>query len=69
VLEEGCSRPEDVLEDEPALAALVAGFFACLAGLPPHAGAPTVRGFQLAQLKVALPWAVRALGLAPPVPA
>jgi hypothetical protein len=65
VLEEGCVRPEDVLEDEPELAALVAGFFAALAGLPPPAGAPTVRGFQLAQLEVALPWAARALGLAP----
>jgi hypothetical protein len=41
----------------------VAGFFAALAGLPPPEGAPRVRGFQLAQLEVALPWACRTLGL------
>ena len=45
------------------LAAVVAGFFAAGAGLPPPEGAPEVRGFQRAQLEVALPWACRALGL------
>jgi hypothetical protein len=65
VLEEGCARPEDVIGNEPELAALVAGFFAVRAGLPPPTGAPTVRGFQLAQLEVALPWAMRGLGLPP----
>jgi hypothetical protein len=45
------------------LAPLVAGFFAARAGLPPPPGAPAVRGFQLAQLEIALPWAVRVLGL------
>jgi Phosphotransferase enzyme family len=44
-------------------AVYVAGFFAALAGLPPPEGAPHVRGFQLAQLEIALPWACRALGL------
>ena len=44
-------------------AVYVAGFFAGLAGLPPPEGAPHVRGFQLAQLEVALPWACRVLGL------
>jgi hypothetical protein len=38
------------------LAAIVAGFFAAQAGLPPPVGAPRVRGFQRAQ-RVALPWA------------
>jgi hypothetical protein len=33
------------------------------AGLPPPEGAPRVRGFQLAQLEVALPWACAVLGL------
>jgi hypothetical protein len=65
VLEDGCRRPEDVIDDEPELAALVAGFFAVRAGLPPPAGAPTVRAFQLAQLEVALPWAIRSLELPP----
>jgi hypothetical protein len=45
------------------LAPHVAGFFAARAGLPPPEGAPRVRGFQLAQLEVALPWACRALDL------
>ena len=71
--------PSLVLEDGPplaelaerrpgvdAFAAYVAGFFACRAGLPPPDGAPAVRAFQLAQLAVALPWAVRVLGLPPP---
>ena len=49
--------------DAAALAPIVAGYFAATAGLPPPAGAPTVRGFQLAQLEVALPWAVRVLEL------
>ena len=49
--------------DVARFAPLVAGFFAARAGLPAPAGAPTVRGFQLAQLEVALPWAVRVLEL------
>jgi hypothetical protein len=66
---EGGPRPEEVLRNEPGvpeLAALVAGFFAARAGLPPPAGAPTVRGIQLAQLRPALAWACRALDLDPP---
>jgi aminoglycoside phosphotransferase (APT) family kinase protein len=58
---EGGPEPETFGVD--AFAAYVAGFFAGLAGLPPPAGAPAVRGFQLAQLELALPWACRALGL------
>lgn len=44
-------------------AVVVAGFFASRAGLPPPEGAPRVRGFQRAQLEVALPWTCRVLGL------
>lgn len=64
-LEHG-SAPEEIERARPevaSLAPLVAGFFAARAGLPPPPGAPTVRGFQLAQLEVGLPWAIRALGL------
>ena len=61
---EGGPAPESFGVDH--MAAYVAGFFAALAGLPPPAGAPRVRGFQRAQLEVALPWACRALGLPPP---
>jgi hypothetical protein len=55
--------PETFGVDE--LAPYVAGFFAAQAGLPPPAGAPRVRAFQLAQLEVALPWAAKTLGLPP----
>jgi hypothetical protein len=62
---EGGPPPTEVLPDAGDLTAVVSGFFAPVAGLPPHAGAPTVRPLQLAQLKVALPWAVDVLGLPP----
>lgn len=62
---EGGPPPIDVLPDAGELTAVVSGFFAPIAGLPPPAGAPTVRPLQLAQLKVALPWAVDVLGLPP----
>jgi hypothetical protein len=58
---EGGPQPDTFGVD--AFAVYVAGFFAALAGMPPPEGAPHVRGFQLAQLEVALPWACRALGL------
>jgi hypothetical protein len=63
---EGGPEPGDVFADAGALAAAVAGFFAVRAGLPPPAGAPTVREFQRAQAAVALPWAARELGLTLP---
>jgi len=64
-LEEG-PEPDEIVRSHPdaaGLAPMVAGFFAATAGLPPPEGAPAVRSFQLAQLEVALPWAVRVLGL------
>ena len=60
---EGGPLPEDILPDEPELAALISGFFASRAGLPNIETAPRVRGVQLDQLRSALPWAVRSLGL------
>jgi hypothetical protein len=63
---EGGPAPEEVLPDEPELAAWVAGFFCSYAGLPPIADAPHVRPLQIAQARTALPWAARALGLPPP---
>jgi thiamine kinase-like enzyme len=56
---EGGPRPESVLPTAPELAALVAGYFALHAGKP-RGGA---RDIQKEQLRTALPWAVRALGL------
>jgi hypothetical protein len=60
---EGGPPPEVTLPDAPELAAALAGFFAARAGLPPPPTAPQVRGFQLAQARIALPWACRELGL------
>jgi len=65
--DEGGPAPDEVLPDcPPELAGTIAGFFAARAGLPPPATAPRVRPLQLAQLRVALPWAARALGLPEP---
>ena len=63
---EGGPPPEAVLPDAGPEAAVVAGFFAARAGLPPIPDAPAVRPFQLSQLRFALPWACRALGLPEP---
>jgi hypothetical protein len=62
---EGGPPPEASLPDAPDWAALVSGFFAARAGLPLIPSAPQVREIQLFQLRTALPWAVRALGLPP----
>jgi hypothetical protein len=64
---EGGPPPDEILPDAPEAASLVAGFFAARTGLPPPPKAPRVREVQLAQLRSALPWAARALELAPPV--
>lgn len=63
---EGGPDPEEVLPGAPGFAALLAGFFGSRAGLPAPPTAPHVRPFQLAQLRVALPWATRELDLSPP---
>lgn len=61
---EGGPPPEAA--DADAYAVVIAGFFAARAGLPPIPDAPRVRPFQLQQLRVALPWACRVLGLPAP---
>jgi hypothetical protein len=62
---EGGPPPEAILCDEREAAAFVSGFFAARAGLEPPTTAPRVREAQLAQLRSALPWTVRELGLPP----
>ena len=62
---EGGPQPWELLDDTGGLVALVAGYFAARAGLPPPETAPRVREFQRAQAEVALPWAARELGLPP----
>jgi Phosphotransferase enzyme family len=63
---EGGPEPWELIPDSGGLSSLIAGFHAARVGLPPPATAPTVREFQRRQLAVALPWAARELGLAPP---
>jgi hypothetical protein len=63
---EGGPLPDELVPAEGALGTLVCGYFATNAGLPPIPDAPRVRWIQLRQLRIALPWAARALGLPPP---
>jgi hypothetical protein len=63
---EGGPAPETILPAAPELAAWLAGFFGSRAGWPPIPDAPHVRQLQLQQVRTALPWAARALGLPPP---
>jgi hypothetical protein len=63
---EGGPDPWELVSDSRGLAALLAGFFASRAGLPPPTTAPRVREFQRRQAEVAMPWAARELGLPPP---
>jgi len=60
---EGGPAPETALPDAPEVAAVISGYFAARAGLPPVPNAPGVRPVQLMQLRTALPWAARALGI------
>jgi len=60
---EGGPMPEAILPNGGPEAAFVSGFFAARAGQPPIPGAAAIRPLQLAQLRQALPWACRALGL------
>ena len=62
---EGGPRPEEILPDEPGFAAFLSGCWAWRAGLPPPVPGSPVRAVQLRQLRAALPWAVRELGLEP----
>jgi hypothetical protein len=63
---EGGPLPEEVEPGMGAHAAGVSGYFAANAPLPEPEGAPTVRRFQLRQLRISLPWACRELGLPQP---
>ena len=60
---EGGPAPEITLPHSGPEAAFVSGFFAARAGQPPIPGAPGIRPLQVEQLRHALPWACRELGL------
>ena len=64
--DEGGPPPHAVLPDAGPEAAIVSGYFAARAGRAEIPTAPRVRSAQLAQLRQALPWASRELGLPAP---
>jgi hypothetical protein len=63
---EGGPAPEDVLPDAAPEAAFVAGFFASRVGHADFPDSPGIAPLQLEQLRHALPWACRELGLSLP---
>jgi len=63
---EGGPLPEEIKPGLGHYASAFSAFMASSAYLPPPQGAPTVRRFQLRQLRMSLPWACRELGLSEP---
>jgi hypothetical protein len=63
---DGGPLPEHVARGLGGYAAAVASYFATVAALPPVPDSPRLRRTQLEQLKIALPWACRELGLPEP---
>jgi hypothetical protein len=63
---EGGPTPWSILPGASGFSSLLCGYFAARAGLSPPKGAPEVRTVQRQQLRAALPWAVRELGLPMP---
>jgi hypothetical protein len=63
---DGGPEPDEIAPGHAEIASAIAGFFCANAARPPIPTAPGVRSFQLAQARVALPWAARELGLAAP---
>jgi hypothetical protein len=61
--DEGGPKPWEMLPGAGGYAALLAGVWAKVVGLPPPPTAPTVRDLQRRQLEVALAWAERELDL------
>ena len=55
--------PETFMHADPKLVALIAGYWAYRAGMPPLAPGSLVRTLQLRLLEVALPWAAKLLKL------
>ena len=63
---DGGPEPWELVPDSGGLAALITGYFASRAGLPPPPTAPRVREFQRKQAEVGLPWVARELDLPQP---
>jgi hypothetical protein len=66
---EGGPAPETILFDKPELAGMLAGFWAYRAPqpAPDFPGGERIRQIQTLQVKYALPWAAKVLGLPPPL--
>ncbi|MEX2395273.1 MAG: class I SAM-dependent methyltransferase [Actinomycetota bacterium] len=63
---EGGPLPEEIERGLGPQAAGICGYFGWWAPQPISPGAPTVRRFQLRQLRITLPWACRELGIEQP---
>lgn len=63
---QGGPLPEEILPGAGELAAFLCGYFGWTAGQPILPEAPRLREGQLMQLRAALPWAARELGLPAP---
>jgi hypothetical protein len=63
---EGGPAPEEVAPGLGGYAAGLASYFATNAALPPPPDSPRLRGIQLQQLRITLPWACRELRLPEP---
>jgi hypothetical protein len=63
---EGGPDPQSIVSGEADLVALMTGYFAYRAPLPPPHPNSKVRDLQLEQLKVSLPWCANVLGLPRP---
>lgn len=61
---EGGPQPWEALPGAGGYAALLAGFWAAVVGMPPPPTAPTLRDLQRRQLEIALAWCERELSLA-----
>ena len=64
---EGGPAPWSVMPGAAEFASAICGYFAAWAGQPDPPFAPNVRRVQLQQLRTALPWAIRELGLPTPL--
>lgn len=68
VTAEGGPPPWDLAPGQAEFACALAGYWAARAPLPPPFTGSRVREVQLQQLKIALPWAAREVGLESPDP-
>ncbi len=64
---EGGPQPETIVDGEPELAALLAGYFCAEISKPDPNPSSGRRAMQVRQAKSAVPWVARLLGIEPPL--